>query len=369
MRNVLYAAVDVDDNAYHVCVVGEDGREVAQFACKPTSSILSQKLKQISDAGMIRVCYEATYIGFSLARALKKVGIECQVIASSLIPSFQGHRQKNDRIDARKLAVFYAKGLLTPVQMPDEDAECERDLLRSRSFVTGQAARLKTHIIAICRRRGWDYRSETKKKSYWTATHIEWLETKASLTTNVSLKENLLHLLRLLRQTLGVISSYDEQISTLAQQAHYKAPVSSLICFRGLNEISAMTVVTELGDIRRFDHPKRVVAYAGLDVVEHSSGGKERRFGITKTGNKFIRKTLVEAYQFALFPPKISADLRRRRENADMKQVDIADRCMQRLHKKGVKLLYRDKPRNKIKVALAREMVGFIWESLRSASA
>jgi transposase len=129
-----------------------------------------------------------------------------------------------------------------------------------------------------------------------------------------------------------------------------------------------MVIVTELGDIRRFSHPNKIVSYAGMDVAEYSSGGKERRYSMTKMGNGHLRKILIEASQSANRLPVLNRELKRRREGATLQQKAIADRCMKRLHSKSLGLLYKSKPMNKIKGACAREMIGFIWESLNLVS-
>ena len=137
---------------------------------------------------------------------------------------------------------------------------------------------------------------------------------------------------------------------------------------RGLDVLSALTLVTEVGDIRRFGHPRRLTSYAGMDLIEHSSGGKERKFSMSRMGNRHIRTAVIEACQYAFNAPVVSQILQKRRQETPAPLVEIAVRCMQRLHKKARRLLYRDKPRNKIKAACAREMLGFIWESLNAVA-
>lgn len=129
-----------------------------------------------------------------------------------------------------------------------------------------------------------------------------------------------------------------------------------------------MTIITELGDINRFPHPRKVVSYLGLDIVEYSSGGKENKFGITKMGNNIVRKALIESIQLAGRPPRITRALEKRREGVDLRYVKVADKCMKRLNIKSSKMVRQNKNRNVIKVACAREMIGFVWESLKMAS-
>ena len=125
-----------------------------------------------------------------------------------------------------------------------------------------------------------------------------------------------------------------------------------------------MTLITELGDIKRFPHPSKTVGYVGLSIIESSSSGKEKKFEITKTGNKYIRTAVVEASQYAIQPPRVSRALQARRQGVDPQFIDIADKCMHRLYKKSIRLLYKGKHKNKIKVACARELICFVWEAL-----
>jgi transposase len=141
-----------------------------------------------------------------------------------------------------------------------------------------------------------------------------------------------------------------------------------LCTFRGIDTLSAMTLVCEIGDIRRFAHPRQLTSYVGLDVAEYSSGGKQRKKGITKTGNWHIRTTLTESCQIAYRSPILSKRLKQSRAEQPPQIVDVATRCMHRLHKKGTRMLYAGKHKNKIKTACAREMLCFIWEAMRLAA-
>ena len=163
------------------------------------------------------------------------------------------------------------------------------------------------------------------------------------------------------------MSSLEKEIRELASQKKYKKSISALGCFRGISTLSAMSLLTEIGDVRRFSYPKKLVSYSGLDIIEYSSGGRSQKFGITKMGNRHIRTTLVEACQGAHRPCTISKALKKRREGQSLKFVDIGDRCMKRLRSKSHRLIYSSKPINKVKVACAREMLGFVWEALHKA--
>lgn len=369
MNKILYVAVDVDDQAFHGYALAGEETTGSEFVCKPSPAHLIQTLRKIQRPGVqTQICYEAGYLGYSLYRALVKAGFACDIIAPSLIPKPPGAWVKTDRIDAQRLALYYKQGLLTKIHIPDETQEALRDLLRSRHFLRRQTVRVKHHLLAQCRRVGLDYRQQAQNPSaaHWTLAHRSWLAARLKEMENPLVKLNLETLLGRLRLLEEQIQSHDETLRMLALDPKVHSHVQALSCYRGLDVLSALTLVTELGDIRRFDHPRRLTSYAGMDLIEHSSGGKERRFSMSRMGNRHIRTTVIEACQYAFNVPVVSQILQKRRQETPAHLVDIADRCMQRLHKKARRLLYRDKPRNKIKAACAREMLGFIWESLNA---
>ena len=175
----------------------------------------------------------------------------------------------------------------------------------------------------------------------------------------------------LLNQTETIqqqLDLYNEQIEQIAQQDMYKKKVQALICYRGIATLSAMTLITEIGDIRRFGHPSKLTSYSGMDLIEYSSGGKQKRFGMSKMGNRNIRTTVIESCQNVFSIPRINKELKKRRKGVEMKLIGISDRCMKRLYKKSSRLLLRGKIKNKIKAACARELLGFIWESLNEVA-
>ncbi len=368
-KEILFIGLDVDDQAFHVHLLSRQGSEF-DFSCRPNVGVLVEKLRGFTDRGYdLRICYEATYVGFSIQRRLKIAGYPCDVIAPSLIPREPGRQVKTDRIDARKLARYYLQGMLTIVQAPSEEQESVRDLTRSRSFISKKKANIKTHILSICRRNSLNFREEVNKKgaNYWTQPHYIWLESEVSKIQFPALKKNLSTLLMIVRQLEEQIAAYDAEILNLSTTEAYNKSVKSLCCFRGINIRTAMILTTEIGDITRFNHPKKLTAYSGMDIKETSSGGTERKQGITHMGNRHIRTAVVEACQSAMKPVRISGDLKRRRQSASSSSVEIADRCMLRLNKKGTRLLFAGKQKNKVTVACAREMLGFIWENLRAS--
>ena len=364
MKEVLYIGIDVDDKAFHIAGYCEATGGILEARCRPNKGALIAKLKLWQKDGFeLQTCYEATYIGFSLHRFLKSKGIKNKVIAPSLIPEKASDKVKTDRIDSKKLAMYLAKDLLTEIYIPDEEDESRRDLIRSRSFVVEQRSDIKRHILSALRRYGLDYKNETGGKQYWTKIYIQWLEVKLK-TLKKYARLNVEFLLTQYEQLNNLINDYDEELEKISQEEKYKTKVKALSCFKGISTLTALALVTEIGDIKRFPHPKKLTSYAGLDIREYSSGGKERKYGITKMGNRRIRTAVVEACQIQVGHLYISKRLRAARADQPKEVVDIANRCMKRLKKKSEGLRLRNKPNNKIKVACARELLSFAWEAL-----
>lgn len=370
MYKKMYIGIDVDDQAFHGCAVIEGCKEEYRFACKPTVGELVKKLLKIKNGHKnvdIRICYEATYLGFSLFRDLSTRGWSCEVIAPALIPVKPGKRIKTDKLDSKNLALYYMKGELTSVHVPTIEEERVRDLIRTRKFFKSQLKKFKLHVLSTCRRMGLSYK-DSSGKNYWTQIHINWLNSQIKLLKDPILKMNITLLLEQINHLENQINLYDNQIEQISKTMPYARKVGALTCYRGIDTLTAMTLIAELHDIRRFDHPKRLTSYAGMDLQEYSSGGREIKLKITKMGNKYIRTSVVEACQLASRVPRISRRLKAKREGVELKFIKIADRCMNRLYKKSSRLMYKGKMHNKIKVACAREMLGFIWESLWAAA-
>lgn len=368
-EQILFLGVDVDDKAFHAHGRFSNGEREVEFKCKPRASALVQKLKEFREKGyQVKTCYEATYLGFSLHRELKKMDFECDVIAPSLIPTKPGDKVKTDKLDSRKLSEYYKNEQLTIVRVPSSEQESIRDLIRSRIFIKKQVKAVKLHILSMCRRLSWQYREPGTTLDYWTIPHRAYLEKQIRELSDPALKFNIVRLIEHLKSLESQVENYDSEIKRIAIGPEYKKKVEALCCFRGIDILTAMVFIVEIWDVNRFDHPKRLASYSGMDLIEDSSGGKEKKYRMTKMGNSFLRTAAIESCQNALQPPRISKLLKKRRASVEMKYIEIADRCMKRLHKKATRMLYAGKMKSKIKVACARELLCFVWESLRAAA-
>jgi transposase len=370
-QNIVYVGIDVDDVRYHGCALNPATGETLEFHCRPTMKGLVGQLEKLRGGfGTIqmKLCYEASYVGFSLQRDLQDRGYDCVVVAPSSIPRRAGKSVKTDRIDAAELAEFYANGLLTIVTAPAAELEQDRDLLRSRQQLKQQQGALRRHIQSLLRRNGLHYKAETQHKTLWQTHHYGWLD-KTIEGCSGSLKVNLSLLVRQLKSLDETLAAYGEAVEALAATPRYREPVKALTCYKGIKNLFALTMITEIGDVKRFAHPRQLVSWVGMDIREYASGGRSHRFGITRQGNPYLRTAFIEANQRGYRSARLGKDLKARRANSTPEYISIADRCLRRLNKKGNRLLLAGKHPNKVKVACAREMVGFIWESMNRAAA
>ena len=218
-------------------------------------------------------------------------------------PKQPGFGQKTDKIDSKKLAIYLAYELLTFIHIPDKSDESVRDLLRSKLFLVEQQTMVKNHISSICRRLGMNYCQETSKKSRWTHHHLCWLAARINKLEEAATKVNFQILLKQFEDVTKNIDLYETEIEHIGTKSRYEKKVKVLSAFKGVKTRAALTLITELGDIRRFDHPRKITSYVGFDIREYSSGGKAKRYGISKLGNPNIREAAVDAVKFTTGSP------------------------------------------------------------------
>jgi transposase len=367
-KNLLQVGVDVDDQAFHFSCVDVSGEIICKgIRSLPSAGKLLKLIKKHVGERPFEVGYEATYLGYSLKRELQRLGCACKVIAPTSIKSSPNDRVKNDRIDSLRLAQGMYRQEFSYVATPSRDQEADRQMIRARSFLVSQRSDLKRHILSQCRLMGLDYKAETSAKEYWTLKHRNWLDTKIK-TLPQSIHIAFSCLLMNLENIESQLDTLEAEIDHISQKKDYKSTAEALCCFKGISQITAMTLITEIFDIKRFDHPRKLVAFSGLDIREYSSGGKQQQYGISKMGNRRLRTALVESCQKFATSKKPSKRKVAARAGADPRAIELANRCQERLYKKGHRLLAREKNRNKIKVACAREMIGFIWEAMNLAA-
>jgi len=365
-KEILYLGLDVhaENIAVALAEAGRDG-EVRNHGVIPnTLHSVEKLLRRLGHAGKeLRVCYEAGPCGFVLARRLKKLGIACAVIAPSLTPKGSGDKIKTDRRDARMLARLHRAGELTAVHIPDERDEAIRDLCRARTDAVHDRRSGRNQLKAFLLRNGYRY----TEKTAWGQAHMRYL--REIVLPHPAMKIVLEEYLQCIDAADQRIERLEVQMKALLEEWHMKPVVLALMGLRGYQTVAAMITVSEIGDIHRFAHPRQLMAYLGLVPSESSSGGSRAQGGITKCGNGHLRWIFNECAQHYRLPPKVSRELSLRQEDipkAHRKEVrEISWRCQNRLHERGRKLAARGKTRQKVQIAMARELAAFVWEVMR----
>lgn len=362
MTNVRFVGLDVHADSISVAVA-EPGRggEVRSLGVIPnTSSAVRRLMKQLGKPGRLKVCYEAGPCGYVLYWQLRQIGIECEVIAPTLIPVKAGDRVKTDRRDAEKLARCYRAGDLTPVFVPDEAHEALRDLVRAREAMQEDRRRAQQRLLKLLLRHG---RRAAKAAKNWTKAHWEWLD--AQRFEHPALTTTFAHYLNEVRHATDRVAQLDRAIDEAVESAPaaMKDVIAALQTLRGVAKTTAVTVAVEVGNFSRFDKARELMAYSGAVPSEWSTGGpgNARRGSITKTGNAHLRRILTEAGWHYRHPPCVSKGLRARQRGQSDRVREIAWKAQERLSSRFRRLLGRGKPPQKAVTAVARELLGFMW--------
>lgn len=361
MKNVTtYVGIDAHKKDLFVAMlIGHEKTPVAwQLANEPRAvHRLVRKLER-ETPGPIRVFYEAGPCGYALQRQVTTSRVSCDVVAPALIPRKPGDRVKTNRRDARKLAELGRAGLLTTVQPPTPEDEAVRDLARARDDAREDLQRCRHRLGKLLLRRGLHHAGRN-----WTRAHRQWIDT---LTwTQAAERAVVDDYLLAIDQTEARLVELDSQLAQTAEREPYREPVGWLRCFRGIDTLSAMLILAELHDFRRFTSAPALMAYLGLVPGEDSSGEKHRRGRITRTGNALVRRVLVEVAWHYQHRPGVGVALARRRKGQPGRVIAIADKAQQRLCRRFRKLAAEHKPAPKIAVAIARELAGFLWAALQ----
>jgi transposase len=360
MSKVLFVGLDVHADTIAVAVA-EQGGEVRSHGVIPNRLESIRKLiGKLGPIKQIKACYEAGPTGYVLYWQLTQLGVACQVIAPSLVPVKAGDRVKTDRRDAEKLARCYRAGELTPVWVPDAAHEALRDLVRAREAAKKDQLKARHRLGKFLLRHG--HRPEGMKA--WTKKHLEWIKTNVHFDQG-ALEATLEHYLHEVEHIAERILKLEKAIDEAVKQTspEIRAVIEALQALRGVAQMTAATIVSELGSLSRFESPRQLMGYSGLVAREHSSGNRIQRGSITKTGNAHLRRVLVEAAWAYQHRPNVTGFLLRRQKTLalsdDIKQ--IAWKAQYRLHKRYKAFAARGKNKNQIVTALGRELLGFIW--------
>ena len=308
----------------------------------------------------MRVFYEAGPCGYALQRQVTTARVSCDVIAPALIPRKPGERMKTNRRDARKLAELGRAGLLTAVRPPTPADEAVRDLARARDDAREDLQRCRHRLGKMLLRRGLHYAGRN-----WTRAHRQWID---SLTWTYAAERAVVD------DYLLAIDHTEARLRNWMpgwRRSRRRSPIESrsawLRCFRGIDTLTAMLILAELHDFRRFASAPALMAYLGLVPGEDSSGEKHRRGRITRTGNTLVRRLLVETAWHYQHRPSVGVALGATAQGTAGRVIAIADKAQQRLCRRFRKLAAEHKPAPKIAVAIARELAGFLWAALQPA--
>jgi transposase len=316
-------------------------------------------VERVQKKGPVQCCYEAGPCGFELQRALTGRQIPCDLIAPALIPRRAGDRIKTDRRDAAQLAVLYRAGALTAIHIPTEQEEAARDLLRCREDIRADLLRARHRLSKFLLRHG---RRFTATKKAWSKRHDTWL--RAQTWPIPALDQTHRAYLRAVDEVVVRLRDIETDLRGLLTLEPLQARVQRLRCFRGIDDLTALTIAAELGDPRRFATAPSTMAFVGLVPSEHSSGSKRAQGGITKTGNAHLRRVLVESAWHYRHHPFVGDTLRARQQGAPADVIACAWTAQQRLHRRYRRLAARGKPKQHIVTAVARELTGFVWAAL-----
>jgi transposase len=366
MKTQLSLGLDVHKDSIAVAVA-EEGRQGEVREAGAISNDLHAfekllaRLRQAHGGEVkIHAAYEAGPCGFGIARRLQQLGAECSVVAPSMTRTRAGDRIKTDRRDARKLARLLRAGELTAIYVPEPTDEAIRDLCRARTDRVDDLRRSRHRLKAFLLRHGYRYSG----KSNWTQAHLRYL--RELVLPHPAMKVILEEYLMAIDAAQERIARCEEGMRDLLPGWRLEPAVKALMACKGFQVVAAMILVSELGEIQRFAHPRQVMADLGLVPTENTSSDKRRQGGITKCGNAHARWLLIECAQHYISPPKVSQELSKRQEAQPREVRAISWRAQHRLHHGFTRLVARRLPRNKAFVAIARELCGFVWELLRT---
>lgn len=365
----LYIGLDVHKTSIAIGLAFADGSTPTYYGkCSGTLRSIDETIKRVLKLNgltpeAVQLCYEAGSSGFVLARRFLKLGYDIRVVAPSLVPTAAGERVKTDRRDAVKLARFLRAGELTAVHIPEPSDEAIRDVGRARTDAVDDLQRARYRLGAFLLRNGHSWAGRTR----WSAEHMTYL--RGLCLETPAHKLVLEEYLQAIDDAQARVARFEEHLETLLAEWDRAPWVQAIQGFRGFRLVGSMIIGSELGDLTRFDHPRQLMAYVGLVPGEASSGSRRRQGGITKCGNSHARWMLIEAAASYRLAPKVGRELSRRQTGLSKAVREVSWRAQNRLHKRYHRLKNRGLHDNKIKVAIARELLGFLWELGRLVSA
>jgi len=363
--STLFIGMDVHKETIAVAYVAQEhGAEVIYLGTIGTRQCDIDHLvrKMQSKAKHLIFVYEAGPCGYWLYRYLTKKGYDCWVVAPSLIPKKSGDRVKTNRRDAVQLARLARSGDLTLVSVPKVEDEAIRDLTRAREDTISDLKDAKFRLKAFLLRQDIRYAG----RANWGPAHLRWLSEVVCPTAAQQI---------VFQEYVRAITEYTERLQRLEQELQAQVQVwrlhpvvEALQALRGVQFTVAVTMVAEIGDLTRFEHPRELMKFLGLTPSEYSTGDHRRQGAITKAGNTHARRALIEGAWAYRYPAKVSRHLQLRLEKQPKVIQDISWKAQVRLCRRYRRLGARGKHANVVTVAIARELAGFMWAIAKQVS-
>lgn len=357
-HDVPVLAMDVHKNTISLGVLGPRATTPAVDKIATDDESIRRLIARFPDPRRVWACYEAGPTGYELARQLRAAGMRCEVIAPSLIPTAPGDRVKTDRRDARRLALLFRAGQLTAVRVPAVAEEAVRDLCRARADMVIDQTRARHRLGKFLLRHGRIWREGEN----WTLKHQRWL--RAQRFDDRALTATFGHYLATLDAREAAVDAIDADLALWYVREPFADPVRRLAAYRGITELGALTLASEVCDWRRFPTAAMFMGFCGLVPSEHSSGERTQRGGITHAGNTHLRTQLVESAWAYKSRPQIGATISRRQEGLYPAVVARSWAAQQRLCGKFRRLDARKTNRKTVVTAVARELAGFVWAEM-----
>jgi transposase len=358
MKKVRFIGLDVhaDTIAVAVAAPGQEVRSLGVIPNRPES--IRKLVKKLGPVGSLRACYEAGPTGYVIYWQLTTLGVSCEGVAPTLVPTKAGDRVKTDRRDAEKLARSYRAGDLTAVWVPDAAHEALRDLVRAREAAKKDQLRARHRLGKFLLRHG---RRPATRMTPWTQRHLTWIrQMQFEPPAQEATRQDYLHEVDHAASRLERLDrAIDDAVKTAP--ASMRAVIEALQALRGVALVSAVTIVAEVGALSRFTRAPQLMGYSGLGAREDSSGTRLRRGGITKTGNAHLRRIAIESAWAYRHRPSVGSALRKRQANLSEEVKAIGWKAQHRLHARYRKLQGRGKCQQQVVTAVGRELLGFIW--------
>jgi transposase len=357
-KGPIHLGLDVHKDSISVAILHQEKEAPEVERVFHDEASVRRLVGRLGDPRNLRACYEAGPTGYELHRLLSSIGVRCQVIAPSLIPKAPGERIKTDRRDARRLARLHRAGELTAIRVPTLEEEAIRDLCRARDDAVADRTRARHRLSKFLLRHGAVWRGGNQ----WTLAHDRWL--RGLRLGEPVLQATFRHYLAVLEVRDADLGSIDADLVPWFTAGTFAEQVARLAAYRGVDQLGALTLASEVCDFRRFASAQAFMGYCGLVPSEYSSGERTRRGRITKAGNAHLRRQLVESAWAYRHHPGVTDRMRRRHDGLERETVVRAWGAQLRLCSRFRRLAARKDSRAVVATAIARELAGFLWAEM-----